>query len=219
MNARALSTTAARTAAKTAKETGAAGGRAAYLKARRSAARAPLQARLATTKARLAVAKRRPAKTGNVTRGAGAAGIAGIAGAVGGYFIDPENGTRRRNLARDRIVATARRTAEKLRRQAEHRKNQAEGKVEAAKSTSSPAPAPANEQALAARVMSEVFRPAGMPKKSVSVNAEDGVIYLRGEVPDTITMNRVIAATEAVDGVDQVKNLLHLPGARAPMKS
>lgn len=75
-----------------------------------------------------------------------------------------------------------------------------------------------NDPALARKVESEIFRDADAPKASVSVNAEYGVIYLRGEVPDEATKEGLVTRARAVDGVRAVESLLHLPGERAPTK-
>jgi osmotically-inducible protein OsmY len=68
-------------------------------------------------------------------------------------------------------------------------------------------------------VESEIFRDADAPKGSVDVNAEDGVIYLRGEVDDEQTIERLVGAARGVEGVRDVRSLLHTPGTPAPTKS
>jgi osmotically-inducible protein OsmY len=75
-----------------------------------------------------------------------------------------------------------------------------------------------NDPALARKVESEVFRGDELPKGAVSVNAEYGVIYLRGEVESADIRDRIAERTRAVDGVRAVENLLHLPGESAPTK-
>jgi osmotically-inducible protein OsmY len=72
-----------------------------------------------------------------------------------------------------------------------------------------------NDPALARKVESEVFRGEEIPKGSVSVNAEYGVVYLRGEVPSRELMDELTTRTRAVDGVRAVENLTHLPGEPA----
>jgi osmotically-inducible protein OsmY len=72
-----------------------------------------------------------------------------------------------------------------------------------------------NDPALARKVESEVFRGEEIPKGSISVNAEYGVIYLRGEVPSRELMDELTTRTHAVDGVRAVENLTHLPGEPA----
>ena len=58
-----------------------------------------------------------------------------------------------------------------------------------------------NDPALAAKVESEVFRDEQIPKDKLSVNAEYGVVYLRGEVPDQDMMDELVARAREVDGV------------------
>jgi osmotically-inducible protein OsmY len=72
-----------------------------------------------------------------------------------------------------------------------------------------------NDPALAAKVESEVFRDKQIPKDKLSVNVENGVVYLRGEVPDPELMDELVARTRKVDGVQGVENLTHLAGSSA----
>jgi osmotically-inducible protein OsmY len=72
-----------------------------------------------------------------------------------------------------------------------------------------------NDPALARKVESEVFRDDALPKGSVSVNAEFGVIYFRGEVPSPEAMEELTKRARNVDGVRAVENLTHLPGEPA----
>jgi osmotically-inducible protein OsmY len=76
-----------------------------------------------------------------------------------------------------------------------------------------------NDPALAAKVESEVFRDQQIPKDKLSVNVENGSVYLRGEVPDQNTMDELIARARKVDGVKGVENLTHLPSETAPTKT
>ena len=72
-----------------------------------------------------------------------------------------------------------------------------------------------NDPALASKVESEVFRDDALPKGSISVNAEGGVVYFRGEVPSREVMEELSTRAQAVDGVRAVENLTHLPGEPA----
>ena len=76
-----------------------------------------------------------------------------------------------------------------------------------------------NDPALAAKVESEVFRDQQIPKDKLSLNAENGVVYLRGEVPDQDTMDELVARARKIDGVKGVENLTHLPSEAAPTQS
>lgn len=75
-----------------------------------------------------------------------------------------------------------------------------------------------NDPALARKVESEIFRDSEVPKGDISVNAEYGVIYLRGQVSDNQAMEELVARARAVDGVRGVENLTHLPTETAPTK-
>jgi osmotically-inducible protein OsmY len=66
-----------------------------------------------------------------------------------------------------------------------------------------------NDPTLAHKVESEIFRGDDVPKGSINVNAENGVIYLRGEVSDPEQVERLGKAARSVSGVREVKNLLH----------
>jgi gas vesicle protein len=107
------------------------------------------QARRRATRARIAAAK---ARAGGRAKASGASSKAvGAAGAVGlaaGYFLDPDSGKRRRQIARDRTLAVIRRGADRSRRQGEYTAGVAEGKMEAAKSKAAPEKTAPNDQAL-----------------------------------------------------------------------
>jgi osmotically-inducible protein OsmY len=72
-----------------------------------------------------------------------------------------------------------------------------------------------NDPALARKVESEVFRDDSLPKGNISVNAEYGVVYFRGEVPSREAMEELTQRARDVDGVRAVENLTHLPGEPA----
>jgi BON domain len=111
-------------------------------------------------------------------------GVVGAVGLAAGYFLDPASGKRRRHIARDRALALIRKDEEKP--------------VQ-------------SDQALAERVRSEIFQPAGAPKGSVNVNVENGIVYLRGEVKRPDQIRDLVGRASSVDGVVGVENLLHTP--------
>jgi osmotically-inducible protein OsmY len=171
--------------------------------ARKQARRQVTRARIATARAR---AGGRAKASGISTKAVGAAGAAGLAA---GYFLDPDSGKRRRHVARDRALGLVRRGARKTSREAGYVTGTVEGKVEAAKSTTTPEKPAPNDQALAERVKSEIFQPAEAPKGSVNVNVENGVVYLRGEVKRPDEIKKLVKEAESVDGVRGVESLLH----------
>ena|SRR5947209_2314659 len=137
-----------------------------------------------------------------------------LAGVGVEYLLDPADGKRRRHVLRDRGVAVLRRLGRRGVAQARYFEGKAEGAVHEAPSTPS---APADDQALADRVRTEIFRRPDAPKGSVNVSAVDGMVYLRGEVASAEEIERLIADARQVPGVRAVESLLHTPGAPAPM--
>jgi len=74
----------------------------------------------------------------------------------------------------------------------------------------------ADDQTLADRVKSEIFRDHDAPKAGVSVDVQAGVAYLRGEVADEAWIERFATEARKVQGIQSVKNLLHAPGTPTP---
>jgi hypothetical protein len=119
-------------------------------------------------------------------------GAAIAVGAAGGaasvYFLDARNGTHRRHVAANRVRSLFRRRE------------------------SLPDPDLAN------KVRTEIFRDRDAPKGHVNVNAENGIVYLRGQVSSPEEDERLATRARRIDGVREVVDLLHLPGEPAPTK-
>ncbi|HSI80885.1 MAG TPA: BON domain-containing protein [Solirubrobacterales bacterium] len=148
---------------------------------------------------------------------------AAAAGALSEYFLDPDNGKRRRHVARDRAVAVVRRPARTATAEARRGATRVRGLVRGAihdvtNSGDRRDPARLNDPALEAKVETEIFRAADSPKDSVNVNVESGVVYLRGELGSRDEIEALVEAARNVDGVGQVRSLLHLPGEQPPPK-
>ena len=136
-------------------------------------------------------------------------------GALIAYFFDPENGRRRRALARDRFPAFFRRMSVKAERTGKAVAAEAEGvrqKATHLKEEEKPQP---DDVTLARKVETEIFRDAEVPKGQINVNAENGKIVLRGEVEKPEMIKDLEKRTKKVQGVTEVENLLHTPGAPA----
>lgn len=136
--------------------------------------------------------------------------LAGAAGAVAAFFLDPVSGKRRRNVLVDRVAGTARTVAGKAQQRGRYIASTAAGKVEALRHREHQAPE--NDQTLAHKVESEVFRSADVPKGQVNVNAENGVVVLRGQLKSPDQVKDIESRVRKVQGVRDVRNLLHLPG-------
>jgi osmotically-inducible protein OsmY len=143
----------------------------------------------------------------------------GSIGAAFAYFFDPDSGRRRRSLARDRAPAFARggaRRAERLRRSVQ---SEAYGVAQKARHMrEQPKPQP-DDATLAHKVETEIFRDAAVPKGQINVNAENGLVVLRGQVEQPELISDLEQKTRKVQGVRDVENLLHTPGTPAPTKS
>jgi osmotically-inducible protein OsmY len=131
------------------------------------------------------------------------------------YFLDPQQGARRRAMARDRALAFFRRQGRDAARLGRKTSSEVYGlKQQVAHRRE--VPKDFDDQTLKAKVESEVFRPADAPKGEVNVNVENGVVYLRGQVEQSQLIDDLEQRVRAVQGVRDVENLLHVPGTEAP---
>ena len=70
---------------------------------------------------------------------------------------------------------------------------------------------------LKAKVESELFRDEHEVKGAININAQEGVVQLRGELPSRDLIEALVERTRKIHGVKDVENLLHTPGTEAPM--
>jgi osmotically-inducible protein OsmY len=75
-----------------------------------------------------------------------------------------------------------------------------------------------DDQTLVDRVESEIFRDRKKVKGKVNINAEEGVVVLRGELESQDLIDDLVNAVREVDGVRNVENLLHTPDTKASAK-
>jgi hypothetical protein len=141
--------------------------------------------------------------------------LAAAAGAALAYLLDPDNGRRRRNMSRDRVGAAFRRGFRGLAKGSRAAGAEAYGLTRRITHLRPEEPIPENDPTLVRRVESEVFRDPAIPKGQINVNAEAGVVVLRGELDRPEQINTLEAAVRRVPGVRDVKNLLHLPSTSA----
>jgi osmotically-inducible protein OsmY len=143
--------------------------------------------------------------------------IGAAAGAAAQYFLDNQSGRRRRSMARDQGLSTVRQQATETARKAQSVAGQAKGAVASVvpHGSDSHQHEQLGDAGLARKVETEIFRAADAPKGKVVVNAENGVVFLRGEV-DREWIDRLGRDAENVGGVVAVRNLLHAPGTPAP---
>jgi hypothetical protein len=134
-------------------------------------------------------------------------------GAALSYFLDPDQGKRRRHTARDRVGGAFR----SLRRRGERSARAAGAHAHGAKQrlthlTEEPKPQP-NDATLARKVETEIFRDATVPKGKINVNAERGVVVLRGEASTPEQIKWLVKQAGQVQGVRQVESQLRSEGS------
>jgi osmotically-inducible protein OsmY len=143
--------------------------------------------------------------------------LGALAGAALAYLFDPQSGRRRRATLRDRSLAFFRQGGRRSARMGRAVAAEAYGvsqKVQHLREE----PKEFDDATLAQKVQSEIFRDADVPKGQINVNAEDGVVVLRGEVERPELIEDLVEKTRKVQGVRDVQNLLHLPGTPTPVK-
>ena len=146
---------------------------------------------------------------------AAVAAVALAAGAALEFFLDPRNGKRRRHLVRDRTRAAFRRQARKVERQAHYEAGKIVG-VTHAITHHEHATSELDDVSLVRKVESELFRDRTIPKGPISINADRGIVVLRGQLEDAEQIQRIERDVRDVAGVRDVENLLHPPGVPAP---
>ena len=135
-------------------------------------------------------------------------------GAAAAFLFDPDRGRARRARLRDQSAAMLRRGVRLAERQRRLLTSRATGSLAAARASRAPGE-PANDATLKDRVESELLRDPQVPKGMINGNAEQGIVVLRGEVPDETIRAGLEERAAQVRGVWYVENLLHLPGEPA----
>jgi osmotically-inducible protein OsmY len=141
--------------------------------------------------------------------------LAGAIGAAAAFFLDPVSGRRRRQVVGDKVGSAFRGVRERMARRGRYLQGRAAGALEESRRTGTDR-IPENDQTLAHKVESEALGYAGVPSGRVNVNAERGVVILRGQVESPSDAQRIEKLVREVDGVRGVENLLHTPGTSAP---
>jgi hypothetical protein len=135
------------------------------------------------------------------------------------YLFDPDRGRRRRHLARDRVAGLSHRLSSRTVRKLHALVQRTEGRARGVAHRLHPRPVEElDDVELAHKVESILFRDPNVPKGQISINAEAGRVFLRGEVqPDLVA--DLEQAVRRIRGVRDVENLLHAPGTPPPGRS
>lgn len=144
--------------------------------------------------------------------------LAGAAGAVVQYFADPDRGRGRRTKAIDRLGGLVRRTRRRGERLQRYAVSELRGFSQRLQHAEVPAPNVPDDVTLVHKVESELFGDHEIPKGRLNVNAEEGLVTIRGSVERPGQISEIERKARRVDGVRGVRNLLHMPGTPAPNK-
>ena len=142
--------------------------------------------------------------------------VAALAGAILAFFLDPDRGRSRRAVTADRLAALARRGARATERKRRRVAADAYGIGQKVAHADGRDEVDLDDATLAQKVMSELFRDGSLPKGALNVNAENGVVYLRGEVERPELIVEVVERARRIGGVVDVEDLLHLPARPRP---
>jgi osmotically-inducible protein OsmY len=135
---------------------------------------------------------------------------AAVGGAALAYFLDPQNGRRRRHQSRDQALSLARHAAKRARKLVHHATADATGTARrAAHALRPPVDVELDDATLVDKVESIVFRKDDVPKGQININAENGVVFLRGRVERPELVETLEKRVRGVNGVKDVENLLH----------
>lgn len=140
------------------------------------------------------------------------------AGAAVAYLFDPERGQLHRRAVREQTTGALRRSSRHLAQEGRATAHQALGRSRGAlhRLRQSPVREPLDDAGLAHKVESVLFRDRHVPKGKISINAENGTVFLRGEVDSAELIDDVMTSVRKIEGVEVAVNLLHLPGTPAP---
>ena len=135
---------------------------------------------------------------------------AAMGGAALAYFLDPQSGRRRRHQTRDQLLSLARQGTKRARKLVHHASADAAGTARrAAHALRRAEDVELDDATLVDNVESIVFRKHDVPKGQININAENGVVFLRGQVEDPGLVETLETRVRKVRGVKDVENLLH----------
>jgi len=154
-----------------------------------------------------ATGRSRRSLTGSLLIASGAA----AAGAAIALLADPARGRARRARLIDQGGAAARHAVRGAERALRIVGAAAEGKLQAL-TEGGRRVGPIDDVTIRDRAESQLFRDPSVPKGTINLSVERGILVLRGEVPDESMKERLAREGASIDGVWSVRNLLHLPG-------
>lgn len=156
--------------------------------------------------------------------------IAGMVGGIIAYFLDPNKGGKRRGQALDSLSGATKRFGNQAGEDGTLRSDptgiqptswattggagQDTGPSQGTSRRDNPDP---DDLTLRDRVESEIFRDEETSREHININVIDGVVEVRGELPQG-EIDALIGRLKGIADVKGVRSYLHTPGTPAPNK-
>jgi hypothetical protein len=139
------------------------------------------------------------------------------------YYLDASSGRRRRARVRDRLShmrrVFTRNMPERIERRGRFFGGIAKGVRHNAAEFLPRRHAHVDDETLVARVRSEVLRNTHIKAGEIHVDAYEGCVTLRGQLEEPSDIRRMVERARHVEGVNEVRSYLHLPGTPSPNKA
>ncbi len=140
--------------------------------------------------------------------------LGALAGAALMYLLDPQEGRRRRALARDKGLHYVRRSGVLATRAGRNLAGRLRGLIHTLEKRMpwyELEPVPEDDQFIKDRVQSRLGRERDLPLHAVNFDCTDGIVRIRGTVPDAESARRLVERTAAVEGVRAAVSLMRTP--------
>jgi osmotically-inducible protein OsmY len=131
--------------------------------------------------------------------------LALVAGMAIEYFLDPKDGTQRRNKLMNQLKPMTGSVAGGM--------GPIKGMMPHGHDNTNP-----DDKTLKDRVESEVLRDPKFGRAPINFNVENGIVVIHGELPTQADIDQLVNWVRSIRNVKGVENLLHLPGTVAPNK-
>ena len=126
-------------------------------------------------------------------------------GAATAYLFDPQDGTRRRALVRDRSLHLLRQVQRQLQGKSKHVAGQAPGVAAQTRGRVTSPDVSTDDETVRQRILSGAFRDIPVATGDVDVQVHEGVATLRGSVRDETLVETLVKSVSETPGVDEVK--------------
>jgi osmotically-inducible protein OsmY len=127
-----------------------------------------------------------------------------VLGAGLAYYLDPQNGKRRRRVLVDRAASAARRIGRLVGKKARYAEGRGRGVAAEVAGKLTSEPVATDDATVLQRIRSDALRDVGLTTKEIDVEVLDGVATVEGTVDSTALGDDLVARVRAVPGVKDV---------------